>query len=152
MTSQPPPAPESPLRVGLKVGIVGCGSVILAGIVLVSIAGAVASSNPRRLRASAAVLFDYVERSILAHADSSATEEDRQEFRDAYARFRSAWLAGKLDARATEELRVRMMTELQKERFRGEDLRSLARFLDRLAAGKQAPAGRTPARAGSAAA
>lgn len=130
-------------------GMVGCGSVILAGILLVSIGVAIIGSNPRRMRESLAVVFDYGEQSILAHADRTATEEDRKEFREAYARFRSAWLAGRLDSGDTEELRKRMVTELQKDTFRGEDLRSLARFFDRLAAGRRRVPAPAPPRPGS---
>jgi hypothetical protein len=124
--------------------MVGCGSIILAGILIASLAVAVVSSRPRSMRATLVLLFDYEEQSILGHADRSASEQDRKEFRDAYARFRSAWLAGRLDSGDTRELRTRMMTELQKDTFRGEDLRSLARFFDRLAGGKRNPAPAPP--------
>jgi hypothetical protein len=138
----PVPAPDTPARGCLKTGVIGCGSAILAVLLLLSVAGLVVSSNPARLRAVLAGAFDVFEGSILSHCDASVTEADREEFGRAYSRFRAAWLAGRIDSRSTEEFRKRMVDELQRDRFKKEDLRSLARFLDGLAPRSEVPASR----------
>ena len=124
----------------LKTGLIGCGSAILAGMLLASIAVLVVSENPTRVRAVLAAALDVLEGNILSHCDASVTPADRAEFERAYSRFREAWLAGRIDSRGAEELRGRTMDELQKDRFRQEDVRSLARFFEGLASRAESPA------------
>lgn len=115
--------------------MVGCGSAVLIFLLAAAIVGSAVSSHPERFRAVLASVFDYVAKDILSHADSSVTAADRREFGEAYSRFRSAWLAGRIDSRGFGQLRRRLMSEMQKEHFRHEDLGSLVRFFEDLASG-----------------
>lgn len=132
---------ESNRRKALRIGILGCGSALLILLVVGALVGYFVAKHPRQLRSALGGLFDTLEDSLEKNFGPDVSAADREEFRAARERFHAAWNAGKIDMSAAEPLRRRLMLESRKERLGPSDVRSLARFLDRLA-GAAAPAAR----------
>jgi hypothetical protein len=129
------PVPESERRRLLRLGILGCGTVLLILVVLTTIVGYLVARNPRQLRTALGAVFDTLESEIEKSFAPEVTAAERQEFHGARARFHDAWNAGRIDMPAADALRRRLMRESRKDRLSPEDVRSLTRFLETLARG-----------------
>ena len=130
---------ESDRRKALRIGMLGCGSALLILVVAGSVAAFFMARHPELVRSFLGSLFTSLEDSIEKNFAPEVGPAEREEFRDARARFHAAWNAGKIDMNAADALRRRLISESRKERLGPEDVRALARFLDRLA-GAPAPA------------
>jgi hypothetical protein len=129
------PVPESERRRLLRVGILGCGTVLLILVVLATIVGYLVARNPRQFRTALGAVFETLEGEIEKSFAPEVTAAERQEFHAARARFHDAWNAGRIDMPAADALRRRLMRESRKDRLSPEDVRSLTRFLETLARG-----------------
>ena len=132
------PVPESERRRLLRLGILGCGTVLLVLVALATIVGYVVARNPRQFRAALGAVFETLEGEIEKSFSPEVSAPERQEFRAARERFHDAWNAGTIDMTAADALRRRLMRESRKDRLSPEDVRALTRFLDTLARGTPA--------------
>jgi hypothetical protein len=121
--------------------MLGCGSALLILLVAASLVGYFVARHPRQLRGALGALFGTLEDSLEKNFTADVTAADREEFRAARARFHAAWDAGKIDMTAADAVRRRLLLESRKARLGPEDVRGLARFLDRIAR-TDAPAAR----------
>jgi hypothetical protein len=113
--------------------MLGCGSALLILLVAGSLVGYFVAKHPRQLRGALGTLFASLEDSLEKSFSTDVTAAERQEFRDARARFHAAWDSGQIDMAAADALRRRLLLESRKPNLGPEDVRDLARFLDRLA-------------------
>lgn len=128
----PAPAPESERRRLLRLGIVGCGTIILVVLAIGTIVGIAVSRHPRQFRAALGTIFETLEGEIEKNFAPEVSAADRQEFAAARRRFHDAWNSGRIDMNAADALRRRLMREAQKDVLTPEDVRALTRFLDSL--------------------
>jgi len=131
--------PESARRRKLRLGMLGCGSLLLGFLVIATITGYVVSRHPREFRSALGALFESLEDSLAASFSARVTPAQREEFRAARARFHEAWIAGRIDMGTADLLRRRLLKEAKKPRLEPEDVEDLTRFLDRLAGRPAAP-------------
>ena len=126
------PPPESERRRLLRLGILGCGTVLLVLLILATVVGYVVAHHPQQLRRALGAVFETLEDELVKNFSAEVTTAQRQEFRAARARFHDAWNAGKIDVNAADALRRRLMKESQKDRLSPSDVEALIRFFDRL--------------------
>ncbi|HET9794713.1 MAG TPA: hypothetical protein VFS34_09645 [Thermoanaerobaculia bacterium] len=131
---------ESDRRKALRIGMLGCGSALLILLVAGSLVGVFVARHPRQLRGALGALFAALEDSLEKNFTPDVSAADRQEFRAARSRFHAAWDAGKIDMTTADALRRRLLLESRKPRLGPDDVRELARYLDRLAATAAPPA------------
>lgn len=130
---------ESPRRRRLRLGLLGCGSLLLAFMIVATIAGYVVSRHPREFRTALGALFESLEDSMAANFSARVTPAEREEFRAARARFHEAWNAGRIDMNTADLLRRRLLRDSRKPRLEPGDVEDLTRFLNRLAGRPSAP-------------
>ena len=135
----PAPAPESERRRLLRLGIVGCGTVILVVLALGTVVGLMVARHPQRFRAALGAIFETLEGEIEKNFSPGVSAADRQEFRDARRRFHDAWNSGRIDIDSADALRRRLMHEAQQDGLTPADVRSLTRFLNALAGAARPP-------------
>jgi hypothetical protein len=135
---------ESDRRKALRIGMLGCGSALLILVVAGSLAAFFVARRPELVRSFLGSLFSSLEDSLEKNFSPEVGAADREEFRAARERFHAAWNAGNVDMKAADALRRRLLSESRKDRLGPDDVRALARFLDRLAAAGRPAA---PARA-----
>ena len=129
--TDPPAAGKN--RESLKVGMVGCGSVLLLFLVIATVVGSLVSRHPEQFRAVLLKAFDTLEDGLADSFAADVTPADRAAFSAARERFRRGWLSGGIPASAADRLRRRLITDSRKGRLGPEDVRSLTKFLDGLA-------------------
>jgi hypothetical protein len=132
-------SPESPRRRRLRLGLLGCGSLLLAFVVAATIAGYVVSRYPREFRAALGALFESLEESMATNFSARVTPAEREEFRAARARFHEAWNAGRIDLTTADLLRRRLLRDSGKPRLEPDDVENLTQFLNRLSGRPSAP-------------
>ena len=127
------PAAAGKNREYLKVGMVGCGSVLLLFLVMATVVGSLVSRHPEQYRAVLLKAFDALEDGLTDSFAADVSPADRAAFAGARERFRREWIAGRIPASAADRLRRRLIADSRKGRLGPEDVRSLTRFLDGLA-------------------
>lgn len=120
-------------RAYLKAGMLGCGSVLLLFLIMVTLIGSLVSRHPDRYRVVLAKVFDTLEDGLVQGFGPDVSAADRAAFAVARARFRRAWTAGALPASAADRLRRRLISDSGKSRFGPAEVRSLTNFLNELA-------------------
>jgi hypothetical protein len=127
--------PESERRRRLRLGILGCGTILLVFLVLGSVVAYVIAHHPQTFRSAFGAIFSTLEDDLMKNFSPEVTGAQREEFRAARGRFQDAWISGKIDLNAADALRRRLMKESQKNRLSPSDVEGLTLFLNRLSGG-----------------
>jgi hypothetical protein len=113
-------------------GIVGCGTAIVAALLVLGVSLSQISRRPEKFREIYAVLLDWLERDVETSAAGSVPAAQLRELKDAYAGFRRAWREGRIGREAAEELRGRLAGASAAGIPDSDEVRSLIAVLRRL--------------------
>jgi len=117
----------------LRAAFLGGGSIVLAAVLLVAGAYRIVTSRPERFRVLIAQVLDQVEAPISGGLDRSIPADDRQAFREAYARFRAEFSAGRIPAGNAGPVFRRLIAASRHQPVPPPELRELIFLLRRLA-------------------